>query len=262
MCCAALSCFNRVRLFAILWTVALQTTLFMEFARQEYWSGLPCSPPGDLPNPGTEPRSPTLQVDSSFFFFSSTSLLLPTHLPPPLRTHAQSCNPMDCILPGSSVHGLFQARILEWVAIYFSMQVDSLPSEPQRKPKNTRLGRLSLLQQIFPTQESNWGLLHCKWILYQLSHQVSPSIYTSPQFRDLAVIGLHSLIAAFLFNLISYLSHSLFCEERNSLFMKLSFFLFLALLFSPPSQPQGQLCGGVTCAATKRSTLRVSLSMA
>ena len=69
MCCAALSCFNRVRLFAILWTVALQTTLFMEFARQEYWSGLPCSPPGDLPNPGTEPRSPTLQVDSSFFFF-------------------------------------------------------------------------------------------------------------------------------------------------------------------------------------------------
>ena len=54
------------------------------------------------------------------FFFSSTTLLLPTHLPPPLCTHAQSCNPMDCSLPGSSVHGLFQARILEWVAISFS----------------------------------------------------------------------------------------------------------------------------------------------
>ena len=34
------------------------------FSRQEYWSGLPCPPPGNLPNPGIEPRSPTLQVDS------------------------------------------------------------------------------------------------------------------------------------------------------------------------------------------------------
>ena len=55
------------------------------------------------------------------FIFSSTSLLLPTHLPPPSCTHAQSCNPMDGSLPGSSVRGLFQARILEWVAISFSL---------------------------------------------------------------------------------------------------------------------------------------------
>ena len=54
------------------------------------------------------------------FFFSSTTLLLPTHFPPLSCTHAQSCNPMDCSPPGSSVHGLFQARILEWVAISFS----------------------------------------------------------------------------------------------------------------------------------------------
>ena len=53
---------------------------------------------------------------SFFFFFSSTSLLLPTHLPPPSCTHAQSCKPMDCSPPGFSVHGLFQVRILEWVA--------------------------------------------------------------------------------------------------------------------------------------------------
>ena len=60
---------------------------------------------------------------SFFFFFSSTSLLLPTHLPPPTCTHAQSCNPMDFSPPDSSVHGFFQARILEWVAISFSMRV-------------------------------------------------------------------------------------------------------------------------------------------
>ena len=39
------------------WTVACQAPLSMGFSRQEYWSGLPCPPPGDLPNPGTEPRS-------------------------------------------------------------------------------------------------------------------------------------------------------------------------------------------------------------
>ena len=51
------------------------------------------------------------------------------------------------------------------------MEAASLPVEPQGKPKNTGVGRLSLLQRIFLTQELNWGLLHCRQILYQLSHQ-------------------------------------------------------------------------------------------
>ena len=51
------------------------------------------------------------------------------------------------------------------------LQADSLPAEPQRKPKNTGEGSLSLLQWIFLTRESNQGLLHCRWILYQLSYQ-------------------------------------------------------------------------------------------
>ena len=46
------------------WTVALQAPLSMEFSKQEYWSGLPFPSPGDLPNPGIESRSPTLQADS------------------------------------------------------------------------------------------------------------------------------------------------------------------------------------------------------
>ena len=85
----------------------------MEFSRQEYWSGQPFPSPGHLPNPGIEPRSPTL-----------------------------------------------------WA--------DSLPAEPQGKSKNTRVGSLCLLQHIFPTQESNWGLLHCRRILYQLSYREAP----------------------------------------------------------------------------------------
>ena len=50
---------------------------------------------------------------------------------------------------------------------------DSLPAEPPGKPKNTGVGSLSLLQQIFPNQESTWGFLHCRQILYQLSYQGS-----------------------------------------------------------------------------------------
>ena len=59
-----LSFFGRVWLFATLWTVACQAFLSMGFSRQEYWSGLSCPPLGDLPNPGLELRSVTLQVDS------------------------------------------------------------------------------------------------------------------------------------------------------------------------------------------------------
>ena len=58
------------------------------------------------------------------------------------------CDPMDCSPPGSSVHG------------------DS-------PGKNTGVCSLSLLQGVFLTQESNWGLLHCRWIIYQLSYQGS-----------------------------------------------------------------------------------------
>ena len=98
-----------VRLFATLWSIQS-----FEFSRTEYWSGSPFPSPGDLPNPGIEPRYPALQVDS-------------------------------------------------------------LPVEPQGKPKNTGVHSLSLLQGIFPTQGLNRGLLHCRRILYQLSHKGSPA---------------------------------------------------------------------------------------
>ena len=64
-------------------------------------------------------------------------------------------DPMDCSLPGSSVHGILQARILEWVAIPFS-------------------------RGSFPTQGSNPGLLHCRQILYQLSYKGSPQDSLAP----------------------------------------------------------------------------------
>ena len=90
-------------------------------------------------------------------------------------TQSDSLQPHDWIL---------QARILEWVAVPFSrgssqprdqtqislLQVDSLPAEPPGKPKNIGMGSLSLLRQIFLTQELNLGLLHCRQILYKLSH--------------------------------------------------------------------------------------------
>ena len=90
------------------------------------------------------------------------------------------CNPMDY-----TVHGILQARILEWIAFPFSressqprdwIQVSCIAgrfftswAEPQGKTKNTGVGSLSFLQWIFPTQESNWGLLHCRWIFTNLA---------------------------------------------------------------------------------------------
>ena len=98
------------------------------------------------------------------------------------QSYPTLCDPMDY-----AVLGILQARILEWVTFLFSrgssqprdwtrcpaLQADSLPAEPQGKPKNIGVGSLSLLQRIFPTQESNRGLLHCRWILYQLNYQGS-----------------------------------------------------------------------------------------
>ena len=91
------------------------------------------------------------------------------------------CHPMDC-----TVHGILLVRILEWVAFPFS-RVSSQPRDrtqvshiagsfftlyqPQGSPGTLEWVNLPLLQWIFLTQESNPGLLHCKWILYQLSHK-------------------------------------------------------------------------------------------
>ena len=68
-----LSRFSRVRLFVIPWTVARQAPLSMGFSRQEYWSGLPCPPPGDLPHPGIEPESLTSPALAGSFFTTSAA---------------------------------------------------------------------------------------------------------------------------------------------------------------------------------------------
>ena len=68
-----LSRFSRVRLFVIPWTVARQAPLSMGFSRQEYWSGLPCPPPGDLPHPGIEPESLTSPALAGGFFTTSAA---------------------------------------------------------------------------------------------------------------------------------------------------------------------------------------------
>ena len=60
--------FNCVQLFATLWTVADQAPLSMRFSRQEYWSGLPCPPPGDHPNSGIKHTSPVSSALASGFF--------------------------------------------------------------------------------------------------------------------------------------------------------------------------------------------------
>ena len=79
------------------------------------------------------------------------------------------CSRLSCPPPGDLTNPEIKPMSL-------TLQADSLLSELPGKPKNTGVGSLSLLQGIFQTQESNWGLLHCRGILYQLSYQGSPEV--------------------------------------------------------------------------------------
>ena len=101
----------------------------------------------------------------------------------------QSC-PTFCDHMDYTVHGILQTRILEWVAFPFSRgssqsrhrtQVSRIAgrfftSWATREAQEYWSGKPIPSPGIFLTQESNWGLLHCRWILYQLSYQGSPCV--------------------------------------------------------------------------------------
>ena len=98
------------------------------------------------------------------------------------------CNPMDCSPWNSPGHNTGVGNLSLLQDIFptrgssqprhqprsSALQADSLPAEPQGKPKNTGVGSLCLLQWLSPTQEFNWGFLHCRQILSQLSRHGSP----------------------------------------------------------------------------------------
>ena len=124
-----------------LWTVAHQVPLSMRFPRQEYWNGLPFPSPVDLPDPWIEPVSPLSLFCIAGEFFTAEPPGKPLSFIDFSTTQTESrmvtvnycwsevaqscptlCNPVDCSLPGSSNHGIFQARVLEWVVISFSME--------------------------------------------------------------------------------------------------------------------------------------------
>ena len=135
-----LSCFSCVRLFVTPWTIVHPAPLSMGFSRQEYWTGLLCPPPVDLPDSGI--KSATLMspaLAGGFFTTSATWAALSrdvcrhacsvasVELPLLLATAAKSlqscptlCDPKDGSPPGSPVPGILQARTLVWVAISFS----------------------------------------------------------------------------------------------------------------------------------------------
>ena len=123
VCTHTLNCFSCVWLFVTLWTSVLQASLSMGFSRQEYWCGLPCPLPGDLLTQGSN-----LHLLCLLHWQVGSFLLSPPGKPSwpsiVISEVAQSCltlcDPMDCSLPSSSVHGIFQAIVLEWIAISFS----------------------------------------------------------------------------------------------------------------------------------------------
>ena len=136
---------------------------------------MPFPPLEDLPIAGIEPVSPASPASAADSFTAEPrgELSLSIVLCSVTQSCLILCDPMDFSLPGSSVQGILQARICIGVGCHAllqgifptqgsngspTLQVDSLPSEPPGKPKNTGVGNLSLLQGIFLAQELNWGL--------------------------------------------------------------------------------------------------------
>ena len=124
-----LSRFSHVWHFGTPWTVACQVPLSMQFSSQEYWSGLSCPPPGISLTQGSN-CIPLWLLHYKWILYSwatreAPSILLTAPHSAGKRESevAQSCptlcHPVDCSWPGSIVHGIFQARILEWVFISF-----------------------------------------------------------------------------------------------------------------------------------------------
>ena len=102
---------SRVRLFATPWTAAYQAPLSMGFSRQKYWSGVP------LPSPSDSPSQAQIYHDTFThlkIFYYQLLLLFSCKSCPTL------CDPMNYSLPASSLIGISQVRILEWVAVSFS----------------------------------------------------------------------------------------------------------------------------------------------
>ena len=99
----------------------------MRFSRQEYYSGLPCPPPGDLPDPEIEPVSLMSPALTGRFFITSATWEVHTYQHAAAAAAAKSlqlcptlCDPTDGSPPGSPVPGILQARTLGWVAFSFS----------------------------------------------------------------------------------------------------------------------------------------------
>ena len=108
-----LSHFNRVWLFVTLWTIARQAPLSMGFSRQEYCSGLPCPPPGDLPNPGIEPASLTSLALTGRFFTTRHHLrsLVPTYSWPKWELCDSVSRPPRMGL----MHGCLTTLLTQWL---------------------------------------------------------------------------------------------------------------------------------------------------
>ena len=132
---------SHVQLFAIPWTVAYQAPPSMEFSRQKYWSGLPFPSPGDLPDPGIEPRFPTLQADGLLSeppgkpLYTCTTSNLSIFCWWTFRFFQESCltlcNPMDSNMPGFPVLH-YNPELVQSLVYWVSDSIQ--PSHPLSTP--------------------------------------------------------------------------------------------------------------------------------
>ena len=173
------------------WTVARKAPLLIGFSRQEYWSGLPCPPPGDLPNPGTEPTSLTSPALASRFFTTSApwearkplGKLLNPHFSKTMYLHqnqreerlSHSAHDPPCLHSGGQEQKPAAGFLKE--ASYLSpgheeaeqkrLRKMTMEIEPQPPPRNTRRRRTAaaLISQTPWVSCFRFGGFACLWMV-------------------------------------------------------------------------------------------------
>ena len=163
-----LSHFSPVQLFATLWTLACQAPLSMEFSRQEYWSGLPFPPPGDLPDPGIQPTFLLMFPALAGKFFTTHATYeafpqasgAPHHKFPQLAMGTPICYALHPPIPPP-------CSLCRFPVVARGSFGKRLMSKQRKLAQNCKLGRnskLELQHQVQCTWEKqNGGCQHTSW---------------------------------------------------------------------------------------------------
>ena len=166
--------FSHVQLFATLWTVACQALLSMGFSRQEYWSGLPFSSPGDLPDPSIKPRSPVSPALAEGFFTTGATWKAHVLLVTTVKLHSLGLEDRGWVMVGR-ITSFFSSFLI-------SSSLLSPFLAPAIQPPIHSTLRLSLLYAVFFGRKEALGTVTA--VVFSYTLQGETDSFVIPVLKD------------------------------------------------------------------------------